>query len=316
MRIAIYGAGGVGGHFGARLALAGQDVTFIARGAHLRAIRDQGLRLESPAGEVVIKPAKATDDPADVGEVDAILVALKAWQVTEAAHAMRPMIGPDTAVVPLQNGVEAPSQLAAVLGVEHAMGGLCGTISMVVAPGRIRIIGGPGFTSFIRFGELDNRRSERAERLLQAFANTPIKVEISPDILRALWEKFLFVSSFGGIGLLTRAPIGVIRTAAGTRALLERCMQEVHAVGRARKVALAESVVTNTMGFIDSLPAGATTSLQRDIADGKPSELEAWNGAVVRLGREAGVATPLHELIYDIALPSERRARGELTFPA
>jgi 2-dehydropantoate 2-reductase len=167
MRIAIYGAGGVGGHFGARLALAGQDVTFIARGAHLRAIRDQGLRLESPAGEVVIKPAKATDDPADVGEVDAILVALKAWQVTEAAHAMRPMIGPDTAVVPLQNGVEAPSQLAAVLGVEHAMGGLCGTISMVVAPGRIRIIGGPGFTSFIRFGELD-KSTERARQALAA----------------------------------------------------------------------------------------------------------------------------------------------------
>ncbi|MCG6873643.1 MAG: 2-dehydropantoate 2-reductase [Betaproteobacteria bacterium] len=313
MRIAIYGTGGVGGYFGAQLARAGQDVTFIARGEHLRVIRDQGLYLETPAGEVAIKPAKATDDPAQVGEVDVVLVALKAWQVTAAAHAMRPMIGPNTVVVPLQNGVEAPSQLEAVLGAGHAMCGLCGTISFVIGPGRIRSI---STNNFIRFGEPDNRRSERAERLLQAFANTPVKAEIPPDIFKALWEKFLFVSSFGGVGVLTRAPLGVIRTTPETRLLLERCMQEVHAVGRARNVAFADTAVADHMAFLDSLPATATTSLQRDIADGKPSELEAWNGAVVRLGRESSVATPMHEIIYHTALPSERRARGELIFPA
>lgn len=313
MRIAIFGTGGVGGYFGAQLAHAGEDVTFIARGEHLRAIREQGLHLETPSGEITVKPAKATDDPAQVGEVDAILVALKTWQVTGAAHAMLPMLGPGTAVVPLLNGVEAAEQLRAVLGAEHTMVGLCGTISFVAGPGRIRSIGP---FSFLRFGELDNRRSERGERLLQAFATTPVKAEIPSDIYKALWEKFLLVSSFGGMGILTRAPIGIIRAVPETRPLLERCMQEVHAVGRARNVALAGTVVADTLKFVDSLPAAATTSLQRDIADGKPSELEAWNGAVVRLGREAGVATPMHELIYHTALPSERRARGELAFPA
>jgi 2-dehydropantoate 2-reductase len=313
MRIAIYGSGGVGGNFGARLAGAGADVTFIARGEHLRAIQENGLRVETQDGEITVKPAKATDDPSQVGEVDVILIALKAWQVTDAAHAMRPMIGPDTAVVPLQNGVEAPSQIAAVLGSKHTMAGLCGTISFIVAPGRIRNVGA---INFIRFGELDNRRSERAGRLLQAFAKTQVKAEIPVDVLRALWEKFVFIASFGGMALLTRAPIGIIRAIPETRRLLERCMQEVRAVARARKIALADTVVADTMDFVDSLPAAATTSLQRDVADGKPSELEAWSGAVVRLGREAGVATPMHELVYHTTLPLERRARGELTFPA
>jgi 2-dehydropantoate 2-reductase len=313
MRIAIYGSGGVGGNFGARLAGAGADVTFIARGEHLRAIQENGLRVETQDGEITVKPAKATDDPSQVGEVDVILIALKAWQVTDAAHAMRPMIGPDTAVVPLQNGVEAPSQIAAVLGSKHTMAGLCGTISFIVAPGRIRNVGA---INFIRFGELDNRRSERAGRLLQAFAKTQVKAEIPVDVLRALWEKFVFIASFGGMALLTRAPIGIIRAIPETRRLLERCMQEVRAVARARKIALADTVVADTMDFVDSLPAAATTSLQRDVADGKPSELEAWSGAVVRLGREAGVATPMHELVYHTTLPLERRVRGELTFPA
>lgn len=313
MRIAIYGTGGVGGFFGAQLARAGQDVTFIARGEHLRAIRDAGLHVQTPDEEFVVKPAEATDDPADVGQVDAVLVALKAWQVSDAARAMRSMIGADTAVVPLQNGVEAPAQLAAVLGAGHALGGLCGTICFVAGPGRIRSMGPP---NFIRFGELDNRKSERTQRLAQAFAGTPIKAEVPDDIVKALWEKFVFVVSFGATGFLTRSPIGVIRSIPETRALLQRCLQEVYDVGRARNVALTDTFVADSMAFLDKLPPGATTSLQRDLADGKPSELEAWSGAVVRLGREAGVPTPLHELVYHAALPSERRARGELTYPA
>ncbi len=313
MRIAIYGTGGVGGFFGAQLARAGEDVTFIARGDHLRAIREGGLHIETPDEAFAIKPAKATDNPAEVGKVDLVLVTLKAWQVSDAAHTMRPMVGADTAVIPLQNGVEAPSQLAAVLGAEHALGGLAGTISFVAGPGRIRNMGPP---NFIRFGELDNRRSERTERVVQAFANTPIKAEVPDDITKALWEKFGFVVPFGVTGFLTRSPIGVIRSVPETRAILQRAMQEVYDVARARKVALAETFVADSMAFIDKLPPVASTSLQRDLADGKPSELEAWSGAVVRLGRVAGVPTPVHELAYHVALPSERRARGELTFPA
>jgi 2-dehydropantoate 2-reductase len=312
MRFAIYGTGGAGGYFGAQLARNGEDVTFLARGPHLKAIQAHGLCVETPAGELVIQPAKATDDPTQVAPVEVILVGVKAWQVEEAARSMRPMVGPETFVVPLQNGIEAPSQLAAVLGAEHVLGGLCGTFSWVMAPGRIRNIGS---ASYIKFGELDNRRSERAERLCQSFEKAGVKVDIPPDIHKALWEKFLLVTSFGGIGAMSRAPIGIIRTMPETRSLLEQCMQEVSAVARARRVQLNDTVVADTMRFVDSMAASATTSLQRDIAEGKPSEIDYWNGSVVRQGRAVNVSTPLHQFIYHSVLPQELRARGKIVFP-
>jgi len=313
MRIAIFGAGGAGGYFGAQLARAGEDVIFIARGEHLQAICTHGLRVETPKGEIVIQPAQASNDPAQVGVVDAVIVGVKAWQVTETARALEPMIGPNTFVVPLQNGVEASSQLATVLGAGHVLGGLCGTLSWIVSPGRIRSI---GQVHFIKFGELDKRPSERAEQLRQAFERAGVKVEIPLDIHVALWEKFLFVVSFGGVGAVTRAPIGVIRTLPETRRLLEQCMREIFAVARTRQIALSDGIVEKSMMFLDSLAPSGTTSLQRDITDGKPSELDAWNGAVVRLGREVGVATPLHEFIYHSLLPLELRACGKVQFPA
>ena len=313
MRVAIFGTGGAGGRFGAQLARAGEDVTFIARGAHLDAIRSRGLRVETPSGEVLIQPAQATDDPAQVGPVDLVLVGVKAWQVPDAAQAMRPMIGSGTLVVPLQNGVEAAGQLANVLGPEHVLAGLCGTFSWVAEPGVIRSI---GENHFVRFGELDNRRSERAENLRQALERAGLNVEVPSDIQQALWQKFLMVTSFGGVGSVTRAPIGVIRAVSETRRMLEGCMREVLALAQARGVALSEATVTATLGALDSLAPAATTSLQRDLIEGKPSELETWNGAVVRLGRESGVPTPLHEFIYASQLPLELRARGQLTFPA
>jgi 2-dehydropantoate 2-reductase len=313
MRIAIFGVGGAGGYFGAQLARAGEDVIFIARGEHLKAIRRQGLRVETPKGEIVIQPAQAADDPAQVGVVDSVIVGVKAWQVTDAARAMQPMIGPETFVVPLQNGVEAPSQLERVLGADHVLGGLCGTMSWMVGPGHIRSI---GEAHFIKFGELDKRPSGRAEQLRQAFERAGVKVEVPSDIHVALWEKFLFVVSFGGVGAVTRAPIGVIRTLPETRWQLEQCMREIFVVARARQIALSDDIIEKSMMFLDSLAPSGTTSLQRDIADGKPSELEAWNGSVVRLGREVGVATPIHEFIYHTLLPLELRARGKIQFPA
>jgi 2-dehydropantoate 2-reductase len=181
----------------------------------------------------------------------------------------------------------------------------------VAGPGRIRSI---GEMHFVKLGELDNRPSERAERLRQAFERAGVKVEIPADIQQALWEKFVLVVSFGGVGAVARAPLGVVRSVPETRALLERCLHELVAVGRARGVGLADATAANTLAFLDSMPAGATTSLQRDIAEGKPSELEAWTGAAVRLGRAAGVATPTHDFIYASLLPAERRARGEIEF--
>jgi 2-dehydropantoate 2-reductase len=309
MRIAVFGTGGAGGYFGAQLARAGEDVTFIARGEHLQAIRKEGLRIETPKGEIVVHPAKATDDPAQVGVVDVVLVGVKAWQVLEAARAIRPLMGPETFAVPLQNGVEAASQLESVLGADHVVGGLCGTLSWRIGPGRIRSI---GEVNFVKIGELDNRASERTERLRGAFERAGVKVEVSSDIHRALWEKFLFVVSLGGVGAVARAPVGVLRTLPETRGMLTRCMGEILAVARARRVPLADSIVADTMAFVDSLAPDGTTSLQRDIVEGRPSELEAWNGAVVRLGREAGVATPLHAFIYESLLPQEMRAREGL----
>lgn len=311
MRIVIFGTGGAGGYFGAQLARAGADVVFIARGEHLKAIRTNGLRIEQPAGEIVIEPAHATDDLSRVRDVDAILLGVKAWQVSAAAEAMRTMIGPETFVVPLQNGVEAPSLLAAVLGKQHVLVGLCGTLSWVVAPGRIRNLGGLGF---VKFGEMDNRLTERVQRLRDAFAKAGVKVEVPADITRALWEKFLLVTAFGGVGAVTRAPIGMVRTIPETRRLLERCMTEVVAVARAWKIALSDTVIPDTMGLIDALEASATTSLQRDIIDGKPTELEFWNGAVCRLVQEVAVATPSHDFIYSSLLPQELRARGKIVF--
>jgi len=312
MRIAVFGTGAVGGYFGGRLAQAGEDVVFIARGEQLRAMLMDGLRVDSIKGDFLVKPVHVTENPAEAGKVDVVLLGVKAWQVLEAAQAMRPLIGPETFVVPLQNGVEAPSQLAAVLGSQHMLGGLAKIISLIVRPGHIRHAGAE---PYIAFGELDNRLSERGEQLLQAFVRAGVAVEIPPNIQVALWDKFLFVVSLGGVGAVTRAPIGVMRSVPETRQILEQAMHEILAVAWARGITLSKDVVGKTMAFVDSLPPIGTTSLQRDIMEGKPSELDAWNGAVVRLGREFGVSTPLHEFIYHSLLPLELLARGQLQFP-
>jgi len=309
MRIGIYGTGGAGGHFGARLAKAGEDVVFIARGEHLEAIRREGLVVETDAEEIRIPPAtvKATDDPVEAGPVDVILLGVKTWQVEESARRLGPMLGPDTFVVPLQNGVDAARQLVGVLGPGRVVGGLCATFSWIVAPGRIRSL---GQVHSIRFGELDRRPSARTEKLRETFERAGIRATVPPDIQVSLWEKLLFVVSFGGVGAVTRVPIGVIRAVPETRRMLRVAMEEIRSVSRARGVVLSEDAVDRGMAFLDGLDPTGTTSLQRDISEGRPSELEAWNGAVVRLGKEAGVPTPTHEFLYASLLPLERRARG------
>jgi len=311
MRIAVFGAGGVGGYFGGRLAQAGEEVVFIARGEHLQALRTHGLRVDSVKGDFVLQSVQATDNPGQVGVVDVVLLGVKAWQVPKAAQAMRPMVGPDTCVVPLQNGVEAPAQLVAVLGAQHVLGGLAKIISFKVGPGHIRHAGAE---PYVAFGELDNRLSERAKRLCQAFERAGVTVEIPPDIQAALWEKFLFIVSWGGVGAITRAPIGVLRTMPEARQMLEQAMHEIFAVALARNISLPENVIGKTMAFVDRLPPDGTASLQRDLVEGKPSELASWNGAVVRLGQEVGVDTPLHAFIYHSLLPLELRARGQVQF--
>ena len=312
MRIAVFGVGGVGGYFGGRLAQAGEEVVFIARGAHLQALRTQGLRVESVLGDFVVQSVQATDDPRHVGVVDAVLVAVKAWQVPEVAEAIRPLVGPATCAVPLQNGIEAPEQLVAVLGPTHVVGGVCGLVSFIVAPGHIRHAAAE---PFVQLGELDNRPSARLDHLRQAFERAGVRIELVADIQCALWMKFLFITPWSGLGALTRAPIGVWRSLPETRRLSEQAVCEALAVAHARGVAVPPDALQKIMALLDSVPPEATASMQRDVMTGHPSELEAQIGAVVRLGEVVGVATPLHAFIYASLLPLERRARGQLQFP-
>jgi 2-dehydropantoate 2-reductase len=312
MRIAVVGAGGVGGYFGARLVAAGEEVSFVARGAHLEALRTRGLHVESVVGDLTLGPQRATDRPSEIGRVDAVLLAVKTWQLEDAARMLPPLLGPATCVVPFLNGVEAADQLSTLLGSAPVLEGVAKIVSLLVAPGHVKQLGGPTAAAF---AERDDRPSERVEQLRDAFRRAGLEVETPPNIQVALWEKFLFVVSGGGVGSLTRAPIGVSRAVPASRALLERAMREIESVARARRISLPPDVVPRTMAFVDTLPAAGTASLQRDIAEGKPSELESWSGAVVRLGREVGVPTPVHETMYQALLPSELRARGKLAYP-
>ena len=309
MRFAIYGAGGLGGYYGARLAEAGQEVAFIARGAHLDAIRKNGLKVISPLGDLHLKKPTATSDPQEVGTVDVVIVAVKTWQVPEAARAMQPMIGADTIVVPFLNGVQAPDELAEILGAQHVLGGLSKIFSLIESPGVIRH-SNPG--AYVEIGELQGGHSARVEALRAAFEQSGAQAKASDDIRTELWKKLLIVSSWAGLGALCRSPMGVIRTQPETRALVDRAMDEGIAVGKRRGYPLPDSYNTELWGFYDALPADATASMQRDVMAGKPSELDAWNGAIVRFGVETGVDTPVHTFTYHALLPMERRARGQI----
>jgi 2-dehydropantoate 2-reductase len=313
MRIAIVGVGGVGGYFGAKLAHVGEEVILLARGEHLRAIRETGLRLESADGDVTVHPAHATDDPEAVGAVDVVLVAVKGWQMPESIATLRPLVGAETLVVPLLNGVEAPDQLAAALGREHVAAGLCGLFGSIAGPGHIRqILPQP----YVTIGELDDSRTPRIERLHAALARTGARAAIAPNIRAALWEKLLMVEPLGAVGAVTRAPAGALRALTQTSALLDGTMREVFQVARGLGVAVAEEAIARARATVDSLPPQATASLQRDVIAGRPSELETQIGAVVRGARQANIAAPLHDFFYAVLLPQERRARGALDFPA
>lgn len=301
MKIAVIGVGGVGGYFGGRLAESGEEVTFIARGATLAAMKKNGLRVESINGDFTINPVRVTDDPRTVGEVDAILIGVKTWQLKEAAETARPMLGSDTVVVTLQNGVDAGDQVADVIGKEHVAPGVCGIVAFIVEPGHIKHSANPN--PFVKFGEFDNRKSPRLEALRDALNRSKVTAEVAPDVHVALWMKLMFLGPSSGIGALTRVPIGEWRGKPETRQMMREAMEEIHAVATARGVKLAPDAVDKSIAFLDTIAPDATMSMQRDIMAGKPSELEAQIGAVVRLGAAAGVATPVHSMLYEKLRP-------------
>lgn len=308
MRFAVVGSGGVGGYFGGRLVEAGHDVTFLARGAHLLAMRQGGLRVESTEGDFLVTPAKATDDAATVEPVDIVLLAVKTWQVKDAAAQLLPMLRDDSAVLTLQNGVEAPDEVAAVCGENRVIPGVCRLMSYVAEPGLIRHA---GVTPRVEFGETNGQESKRVAALHAALdACKGVVATISADIKTALWDKFLFIAPFSAVGAVTRSPAGVWRNVPETRALLVAAMGEVVALALRCGVILPHGAIEKTLGFTDRLPDEATASMQRDLLDGKPSELEAQTGAIVRLAAREGMPVPANAFLYAALLPSERRVRG------
>ena len=311
MKIAVFGTGAVGGFFGGRLALSGQEMSFVARGRNLQALRSHGLRVESVDGDFNVSKIAATDTPKDIGPVDLVLVTVKTWQLDDALPAMAPLVGPETILVPLLNGVDAPKTLSRFFGDNHVVIGLAKIIAKRVGPAHVSHLGA---VPYIAIGEKDNRRTPRVEELQAILSEAGIASEIPSDIHAALWSKFLFVVSWGGMGAVSRAPLGVLRDLPQPRDMITAAMEEIHRLASARGIRLRENIVADTMAFLDSLPASGTASLQRDIAAGRPSELDAWNGAVVRLGRETGVTTPVNDFIYGSLLPLEKRATGQFDF--
>jgi 2-dehydropantoate 2-reductase len=309
MRIAIMGAGGVGGYFGGLLARAGYAVTFIARGEHGTAIQAHGLRVESVHGDFTVYPAQVSADPAAVGPVDCVIFAAKTHHFAQALEAMRPLIGPDTTILPLQNGIDAAERIAAVLGRQHVIGGLCQVGSYIAAPGVIKQI-----SQFRRVvaGELDGQITPRVRAIIAALQAAGAAAEATPDIRKALWTKFIFIAPFSGVGAVARAPIGEIMTCPETRQLLEDAMREIEAVAHARGIALEADIVAKTMAFCAAMEPQQTASMQRDVMSGKPSELESMIGVMVRFGAELDVATPIFRFFYSALLPQERRARGAI----
>lgn len=309
MRFAIIGSGGVGGYFGGRLAQAGHDVTFLARGAHLVAIRDRGLRVESTEGDFLIPKARAAGSLEDMPPADILILAVKTWQVREMAPLLPPLLLDDSAVLTLQNGVEAPDEVAQACGASRVIAGVCRLMSYVAEPGLIRHA---GVTPRVEFGELRGGRSARTEALQAVLGGCQgVASAISDDIQAALWEKFLFIAPFSAVGAVTGKPAGIWRHVPQSRALLVAAMDEVVRLAQTRGVALAQDAVSRTLGFIDRLPDEATASMQRDLLAGKPSELEAQTGAIVRLAAASAVPTPANAFLYAALLPAERQARDQ-----
>jgi 2-dehydropantoate 2-reductase len=306
MHIAIIGAGAVGGTVGARLQAAGHRVTFIARGTSLHALRTTGLRLDSVDGDLHLASPEVTDDPASVGAVDVVLVTVKSTQVEAVADSLRPLVGAHTAVIPMQNGVEAGAMLARALGDAAVMDGLAKVIAELVAPGHIRHV---AVTPVLEFGAraampADAPARARLAPFAAALEEAGLRGVVHADMAPALWEKFLFIEPFGTVGAVTRVPLGVMRRVPESRALLDACLREVFALAQAAGVPLGEEAVTRTWARYDALPPDSTASMQRDLMAGRPSEFALQTGSIVRLARAHGLAVPVHDVLYAVLLPA------------
>jgi 2-dehydropantoate 2-reductase len=307
MRIAVVGAGGVGGGFGAALAKAGADVTFIARGAHLAAMKSQGLRVQGPRGETHLVPTQASDDPAAIGTVDVVLFCVKLWDVESAGEHIKPLIGPGTAVIPLQNGIDAAERLIPILGEGAVMGGVAQISASITAPGVIQQVG-----TFMRmiFGELDGTRSQRGEDFLALCLKAGFDATLSEQVITDLWMKFILLAANAGMTALARQPIGRLRDDPDIRPIFLAAFQETINVGRAKGIALPADALEKILDFIGHAPPAMKASMALDLDRGNRLELPWLNGKVAELGRALGVPTPTHSMIYAMLKPYAMGAKG------
>jgi 2-dehydropantoate 2-reductase len=300
MRVAIMGPGGVGGPLGASLAQAGNEVTFIARGAHLDAIRRNGFRVEGERGTTHIHPANATANPAEIGFVDLVLFCVKLWDVEAAGEAIRPIVGPDTTVITLQNGIDAPERLSAILGPRAVMGGIAMVGGSIAAPGVIRQT---ALFQRIIFGEPGGGPSARGEGIHKHCAAAGFEGDLVADIALAMWEKFILIVPFNGLSALTRLPLGPLRDDPDTWALFETLMRETAAVGRTRGLRLPPDIVETQLAWMRTAPPQHYASTATDLIRGNRLEVPWLTGKVVALGREHGVPTPANTFVYAALKP-------------
>jgi 2-dehydropantoate 2-reductase len=300
VKIAIFGSGGVGGYFGARLAAVGEEVHFIARGRHLAAMREQGLKVTSALGNAHIRPVHATDQPAEIGPVDIVTFAVKLWDTDAAAEQLRPLVAKGGHVIPFQNGVESIERLSKVLGAERIMGGSAYIGTRISAPG---VIEHTGTMARLRFGPVLPAQRPAAERFLSACQQAGIMAELVEDIVLVNWEKFVFLVAMSSATSVARAPLGVIRGDPELRWLFEQAMRETWRLGRARGVKLPDDFVEKQLAFAETLPAEMRTSMQHDLEAGNRLEAPWLCGAVARMSEQAGLQAPVNRTVYAALRP-------------
>jgi 2-dehydropantoate 2-reductase len=307
MNIVIYGTGGVGGYFGARLAQAGNNVTFIARGKHLEAIQKNGLQLKSHKGDHLVKPANVTSTISAVKNIDLILVCTKTWQLPEVTEKIKPVLNENTMVISLLNGIENQDVLCETIDRKHVLGGLCLVVSKIEDYG---VINHMSYEPTIVFSELNNKKTSRAMQLETLFSEAKITNRLAANIQTEIWTKFLYITTVSAIGALTRASIGEMIASPEIKKLMLQTAKEIVVIAKAKGIQMAQDCIEKTFEIIEKQPYNTTASLQRDIMEGKPSELEAQNGAVVKFGKLLGIETPVNSFIYNCLLPQEKKARA------
>ncbi len=306
MNIVVVGAGGVGGYFGGKLTQAGFNVTFVARGNTLKAIKTNGLKVKSINGDFTVHP-KTTDNFNELNNIDLVILGVKSWQIEDVAKQIKEVVTKNTMVLPLQNGANNADNLRAILPQEIVLAGLCKIVSKIEAPG---VIDHFAFEPEIVFGEYDNQSTKRVQKVATLLDKAGIKNRVSDDIHLDIWKKFLFIATISGIGAMTRSVFGVIRADEELRQIMYQTANEIVAIANAKGIGLSNEDIEMVLKVVDNLNYKTTASMQRDIMEGRPSELDNFNGYIVRQGKDLHITTPANSFTYHCLLPQERNARG------